>query len=845
MFSIKAKSNYILDFMNIEKTIKKINEIVWDKPLIIHTDIGNILKTYPSLLNKNRTSVFENFTRLLKEELHSNFVFIPTFNYKYCKSQSYDIYNSPAELGAYSEYARKNFADFRTLVPVFNHVDIKGKHIVEKKDYLIDLAFGKHSFYDWFTDLNGYILFWGCDPNKTNTYLHHIEKISGVNYRYEKIFPGFLTKNLLNKKIKFSYFVRNNSIDIEYIDQGIGFLTKNSSLFIENQSQVAIYNTKSALKLITAKINADPYFLLNIKTRNEIANLIHNEDNLASLNQEKHKVKIISDINLDLLIRSWGTKKLQFSNIYSNDIILGLDDYSNKLNNDDILVLLLSFNTLKVDLWNNSFIESNKLKESFFNQSQLLIDKLRFIQNIFKDLKILIFSPLPTAKLSNLTTSSFEEILLRKELVNFDEMMFLSTLELGINYFPSSNDYHGDSSFLSEINYLRYRYPFNLKTNFILKERITNKILTFLSQTNTIKAISTDFDDTIWHGIAGDGEATINNDYPYNVHLYLQLALKKLKETGCLLIATTKNELSTIKEVFSELKDNMYLNLDDFSSIQANWQPKSNSIRKAAEELNISTDSILHIDDSIFEINEIRSSLPGTEVIRFTPENIDSIISKIMNHPRINKNKITITELNRNNQIKSLSLLKKHSKMNVISKNYLKSLLINISLINGEIKNADKNRFHQLFNKTNQFNLAQRRFTKSEIEEFNKKNCIFGIYYSDKFSSQEIPSAIRVDFDKKENLVIKDFVLSCRFFSRGIEYYFLNCIIKLFKGDKLYMNLIKSKNNKPCFTFLKEIADEKVPKFDEIAVGTEFNILLNKKRISSISNSYKDVYKNG
>ena len=41
-----------------------------------------------------------------------------------------------------------------------------------------------------------------------------------------------------------------------------------------------------------------------------------------------------------------------------------------------------------------------------------------------------------------------------------------------------------------------------------------------------------------------------------------------------------------------------------------------------AIELNISTDSILHIDDSIFEIEEIRSSLPLTEVIKF---DVDSI----------------------------------------------------------------------------------------------------------------------------------------------------------------------------------------------------------------------------
>ena len=69
----------------------------------------------------------------------------------------------------------------------------------------------------------------------------------------------------------------------------------------------------------------------------------------------------------------------------------------------------------------------------------------------------------------------------------------------------------------------------------------------------------------------------------------------------------SKNNYKDIKEVFN--KKNMPLTFDDFVSVKVNWEAKSQNILEIVNELNIGLESVIFIDDNIFEIEEVKTSL--------------------------------------------------------------------------------------------------------------------------------------------------------------------------------------------------------------------------------------------
>lgn len=58
------------------------------------------------------------------------------------------------------------------------------------------------------------------------------------------------------------------------------------------------------------------------------------------------------------------------------------------------------------------------------------------------------------------------------------------------------------------------------------------------------------------------------------------------------------------------------------SSFQVGWDSKANGIKKISEELNIGLDSIIFIDDSYNEINEVRALMPEVDCVLFNKRDI-------------------------------------------------------------------------------------------------------------------------------------------------------------------------------------------------------------------------------
>ena len=139
-----------------------------------------------------------NMLETLKEIVgEEGTVILPTFSYSYCHGQVYIPEQTETTCGMLSTYMIKHYAHNRSLDPNFSICGI-GKHINEYKNCNIHESFGKGSFWEIFLKYNGKIVCMNFDSG--STFLHYIERVNNVEYRYNKSFNGESIIN--NKKIK-------------------------------------------------------------------------------------------------------------------------------------------------------------------------------------------------------------------------------------------------------------------------------------------------------------------------------------------------------------------------------------------------------------------------------------------------------------------------------------------------------------------------------------------------------------------------------------------------------------------------------------------------------------------
>jgi FkbH-like protein len=320
----------------------------------------------------------------------------------------------------------------------------------------------------------------------------------------------------------------------------------------------------------------------------------------------------------------------------------------------------------------------------------------------------------------------------------------------------------------------------------------------FQNKADKKKIIVTDLDNTLWNGILGeDGVTGINALSEGNGfhHFIYQTYLKKLKESGVLLSICSKNDKDLVEKAFET--NNFLLDLDDFVSVQASYNPKSLQIAELANTLNLGLESFVFIDDNPVEINEVKSSLPQVECLLFELDskkyiNMYRELSSMFINLNITKEDKNRTKLYRSMQ-KSIEIVEGESSDLSV---FLKSLEMNVLISKKNTSNSE--RAIQLINKTNQFNLNGLRKDPDEINAIMQNGGhLFTASLSDIHGEHGEILSLLIDNDN----VVQSFVLSCRVFQRKIEFLFLSILLeKYFKRVKL--NYIETDRNLPIKLFL-------------------------------------------
>jgi len=291
------------------------------------------------------------------------------------------------------------------------------------------------------------------------------------------------------------------------------------------------------------------------------------------------------------------------------------------------------------------------------------------------------------------------------------------------------------------------------------------------------KCLVLDLDNTIWGGVIGDdsvdgiklGQGSAHGEAFSSFQKYCH----DLHARGVILAVCSKNEMGTAEEGFSH--PDSILNIDDISSIYANWEPKSDNIERIVNDLNIGLDSLVFVDDNPAERALVSSQLPpvavpdlGSEVSRFT-EFLDR--EGYFEATMIDTDDIRRTSFYAGNKDRT-----QHQSQFSTYDEFLESLDMKAEI--GPVNASNFERVASLTNKTNQYNLTTNRYTLAEIERMSLREEYITLYgrLSDRFGDNGLVTVVSGEV-KGQTVHVHLWLMSCRVLKRELELAMLDALV--------------------------------------------------------------------
>lgn len=340
-------------------------------------------------------------------------------------------------------------------------------------------------------------------------------------------------------------------------------------------------------------------------------------------------------------------------------------------------------------------------------------------------------------------------------------------VNMSIMDFMNKDDYFIDlKRIISEVGYsnsynaawkYRWNAPYSLRLYQKVWDEVSNRYCALYKKNK--KCIILDCDNVLWGGIlvedgiekimlGGDSGREFQDFQRYILYLYY---------LGLCLCVCSKNSEEDVRYVFQK-HSGMILKEEYIDCFQVNWCSKVDGIKKIERQLNIGLDSMIFIDDSINEINEVRALLPEVECIQFDKRNIYSDLSIILS------DSVSNMDVNMRHDTYRYKALRNSILMTCGNVDeYAERLETQLTIVDAEM--VELNRIAELLARVNKKTNGC-RLTKSELIKIFDKNSYrkFSVHVRDRFSDLGLVGYLCI-FDK----TIISFALSCRAMGRGIE----------------------------------------------------------------------------
>jgi FkbH-like protein len=320
------------------------------------------------------------------------------------------------------------------------------------------------------------------------------------------------------------------------------------------------------------------------------------------------------------------------------------------------------------------------------------------------------------------------------------------------------------------------------------------------------KGLITDLDDTLWLGLVGEiGHEQVSWDLASHSQLHglYQQMLRALAEQGTLIAIASKNSPEVATKALS--RSDLILNKDQVFPIEIHWEAKSGSVARILRAWNIGPESVVFVDDSPMELAEVQAAYPSMECILFPKSDLPAGFAFLQRlRDLFGKPRLSEEDSYRLQSIRQGQQFAESQQSESSLENLLATAEAVISLEYDPP--ASDRRVIELINKTNQFNLNGRRFTETEWQDGLQAPGSFAlaISYLDKFGPLGKIAAVR-GRQEADKLIVEAWVMSCRAFSRRIEYQTIAQLFDRFAVQDIVFQFTPTTKNKPLSAFLEEV----------------------------------------
>ena len=139
-------------------------------------------------------------------------IIFPTFTFSFCNGTGFDVQKSKTQMGLLNDFVRQKDEAIRSVDPLMSNV-LVGKH-TEFVTRIEKCSIGKNSTFDLLhnTNLKVKFLFLGPRIGDCFTFMHYIEEMENVPYRYRRMFTGEITNESKCYEDSYELFVRYSNV---------------------------------------------------------------------------------------------------------------------------------------------------------------------------------------------------------------------------------------------------------------------------------------------------------------------------------------------------------------------------------------------------------------------------------------------------------------------------------------------------------------------------------------------------------------------------------------------------------------------------------------------------------
>jgi FkbH-like protein len=323
----------------------------------------------------------------------------------------------------------------------------------------------------------------------------------------------------------------------------------------------------------------------------------------------------------------------------------------------------------------------------------------------------------------------------------------------------------------------------------------------------TRRLVIVDLDDVLWGGVVGEtGWQALNlggHDHIGEAFADFQRALKALTRRGVQIAIVSKNEESTALEAI-EHHPEMQLRRGDFAGWRINWGDKGQNVIELLADLGLGPESAVFVDDSAIERARVQAAVPGVLVPDW-PVDPTRYVEALMSLRCFDSPFLTAEDRARTDMYAAERTRRTERATALSLDEWLESLGTSItveSLLDGNL-----DRTVQLLNKTNQMNLATRRLSPSELQQWASMpgHRLLTLRVADRFGDSGLTGLVGLSIEGTCARLV-DFLLSCRVMGRNVEDAMLHAAIahsRAHGASQLVAEFRPTPRNGPCLEFLR------------------------------------------